>query len=1582
MAKSKKKGNKKHPKKPQNTEQQQEDMANDNNTVVEVDSIDKNSQDKVAGELNRPENQIVNNPSEENLESSDTNANNYVFESGVNTDDIGTSRPNDKNIDNDKKKDIQETVLIKEASEDLVISKIEDEEPVSTGSSQINDIPNKDNVEDTISEEHTNEQVPIDHVNKITDLTTDYKENNLETNISERHSSEKAYIYHPTEDDGSKEDSLEAYITEDHTGKIDEKPGDCKDKPESPIPEYHSNEVNDLANNSEEKAEYIIVEDRSSEKAPTDNDCQLPKGSSADDHQRPKSPEKPKMNPVSENTPSISIGKETKQDLVISKNDPESIDHMSNPTPSIDLKKNEESEISNDSKDRENNSVFKSNKTQDKNDSQQLSNTNDNETNNASDIQGRGDNESSKKLDDEQTMKAEGDCDIGKPQPLEEVKISPGPFSIDDLISGISLNNPEIPESENSAITCVAAFEENIYIGTKHGEILHYYKLDCESGYLPISRQRVHLTKIKPIKNILLLPQVNKALILNGSMINVFSLPELSPANIGKIKDVNDMTIDVDNFFGVEIDPSVGVPVVLFTKKMIRVISVTQDSLKLVKDISYPHTIKGLRRSKFSLVATRTNYDLIDIDSFQKIPLLPMSTTGEVPHEDIEPFIFPISKHEYLITCGSSKADPAMGMIVNNNGDISRGTIPWRTYPDTIAVNYPYTIAVLENQENDNGYKYEVSVHSINDQCDVQKMEFTDEVKLATVTKVFEEEYQPLLNVISSVSLITQEPNKPLLTEEIEELCKIKSSILIYNPKSGKIRMIKTLPTLSRLQAIVESHNFNELQKEYDDFVKQYVNENTSTVDISKEDKVTFSFLKEALGLSFILNNRLDYGFRFWINQYDDLDTQMLLKLDNIGIMEDFDGNDEKKMILCDLQLRPNPRVIIYFFYSLMNNAKDNNVDLLAKYFNFKSIDIRKGLLPFANHILANCTSDSFLKFYLRVLMNWLENFHKLIGLNRGLSSKSNESGDDSVAPQPSPSKRSNSFDQQLESHDNVDGLSSDTAKRGDSLGIIRRNGKSGSSDTNVAPKNIYSSTPNLIYETENSHPAFKLWEFQVKTSDIEDKDLENISSPFVMLNIKEIELVLLKYYIDESMRTKSDKDLLAFINGNIRICLDETIQVLTHSGKYSVILKIYESLKKPDKFFKLWMALMNGELIDESSFPINSTESFRKYQIRKINDKILFGDQPSTLGYIEYFKFLINIGEFSTVITNIFDPKLLDKLDEIEILKTIDDDITDSMVEKNFQNSKCKTVNDLKISYLEYLLDSVSSKRTALFGKLVFEYVDYLIDIVSKNREMFKRFMGNMVENYKSLKDFPKVSIDSYFKIRIKTMSKNNQDGNMDRDIMVRFYDVNAKLLGVLRTIDDAEKVTIIELANDDLKFHKRELSRSKTLEKIYDQFSKFQNIFLIDLINIDGYLNHVDKTVEHLTSVGDFVTAEKFISTNGKVLFNKNFQHQEKVIDDEKMKELLLKLYKIYVKDHVTNQKLIENFLLNYSQFIDFNVLLDNIPESALFSMKFVSNTILMKNLIDVNDRHTMSLTKKNLARSELNFYNRILREFKSTQ
>ncbi|KAH3668645.1 hypothetical protein OGAPHI_002399 [Ogataea philodendri] len=392
---------------------------------------------------------------------------------------------------------------------------------------------------------------------------------------------------------------------------------------------------------------------------------------------------------------------------------------------------------------------------------------------------------------------------------------------------------------------------------------------------MAVSRQQFG-SKNKPIDRILLLPQVSKMLVLSAGTVKAYILPELSPANIGRIKDVHDVRVDYDelkldskaeNYTGAvgHVEGRLFASVTVFTSKSIRLIRVFDDSIKLVKDINYPDTLHGIHRGNLAAVGTQTNYDLIDLDQGQKIPLFPSNQTS--------PIIVPFGSKEFLLACGTAEG-PAMGMVVDSAGEITRGTFPWPEYPNSVEIDYPYLIGSFGSL---------VRIYSIHDQKLVQEVKFTSEVKVQGVSHLFKAEDEKLKGLLEKTPLIYQSTPEEVqkIAEESDQHYNVVSSLVVYEQNGKSIQLFQLLAKPSRLLDIYFFATRETSLEVFDEIWDEYRNPQL-------RDETEKLFILHLLGLLSLKFSLLDQCFDIWGGFIKQLDPRILLYALNVSKEEIF----------------------------------------------------------------------------------------------------------------------------------------------------------------------------------------------------------------------------------------------------------------------------------------------------------------------------------------------------------------------------------------------------------------------------------------------------------------------------------------------------------------------------------------------------------------------------------------------------------------------------------------------------------------------------------------------------------------------
>lgn len=396
-------------------------------------------------------------------------------------------------------------------------------------------------------------------------------------------------------------------------------------------------------------------------------------------------------------------------------------------------------------------------------------------------------------------------------------------------------------------------------MGTSNGEIYHYFKGTPDSTYIMASKQKSHPKKTRPVSKILLFPTVSRAVVLASMSTSVFSLPEFAPCTgMGSLREVNDFSYDVDDkTLAREAGDAehAEAEMTVFTKSVIRVVRVQGDALKLKQNIDYPEVLVGVRRTSFALVANSESYDLVDLHNIRKIPLFPISQDASSDGEDksgpkVPPIIAPVAADEFLVTSGTRPEDPAMGLVVNVDGDISRGTIAWPKYPTSVAVDFPNIAAVIDKS---------VMLYSLHDQALIQEIKYDSVPFVTNVLTPYNSPYEPLADRIRLSPLVSQlleEASEERMMKEAEtarKLSIISSSLFVFSQDNG-VECLLSSPRLLKLEQLVWKGKLDEVTNEIE------------TWDISTELAVTeMEYLQLLVGLGYLLHSDFGNAAQSWL---------------------------------------------------------------------------------------------------------------------------------------------------------------------------------------------------------------------------------------------------------------------------------------------------------------------------------------------------------------------------------------------------------------------------------------------------------------------------------------------------------------------------------------------------------------------------------------------------------------------------------------------------------------------------------------------------------------------------------------------
>lgn len=353
---------------------------------------------------------------------------------------------------------------------------------------------------------------------------------------------------------------------------------------------------------------------------------------------------------------------------------------------------------------------------------------------------------------------------------------------MDSLPDGLRLRilPIEISLDRDETISCVTTFKSNLYLGTSAGNILHFHNFDDTSDYILILKLPV---SDKPITKLLTVPDIELCLVLCARVLYPYSLPELSPIHIGKIKDVSDM-LRLSQVRNPKVKNKHD-KVIVYTSTKIRLVQFLPDTVKLLRDINYSGALVGISSasgtlanySNICLVANDANYDVVDLQQTRRISLFEYNSenTGfspnivhfaprEKPHEE-----------EYLLTIASDAAT-SMAMFINSFGDVTRGTLTWinEGYPTNgVVVEWPHAIGLFRKNGNLTLTFSSLELLLVVLSTELRALELEEDFRIAKVEDPVRVEDAELLEMMKTVGLRGE-------TQKMEPSRTIASSVLLY----------------------------------------------------------------------------------------------------------------------------------------------------------------------------------------------------------------------------------------------------------------------------------------------------------------------------------------------------------------------------------------------------------------------------------------------------------------------------------------------------------------------------------------------------------------------------------------------------------------------------------------------------------------------------------------------------------------------------------------------------------------------------------------------------------------------------------
>ncbi|CAR26308.1 ZYRO0B06644p [Zygosaccharomyces rouxii] len=439
------------------------------------------------------------------------------------------------------------------------------------------------------------------------------------------------------------------------------------------------------------------------------------------------------------------------------------------------------------------------------------------------------------------------------------LQVEEGPFEKHTLIQNL------LPDLEYS---CFEAYDENIYLGTKNGDLLHYFEIERQN-YMLVSRTKFNDESNKPIRKIILLPQIERALVLCDGILVVFLLPEFAPApNTTKLKGVLDITLrnyssqfKFYRFYAIK-------------EESVKMLKISSQSISTAQNFDFK-LISKASAIDYTLMTSKLNsYEIINLKDSAAIPLFPVSET-DAP---LKPIITKFGDNEFLVTTGGgSEDDNSIAFVVTSTGEISHGTIVLSRYPKDIVVEYPYVVVNLNSKQ--------IEVFKLSPNAEpqvVQRMSLNNsDMGLCRSSKVFNnfEQTQTKGKVVEKLRLVPlYEGNHHFRIESevayINEIFEEETSLVVYG-KFGIELLVKRSPILD-----FEQHGESEIDK-----LEDYLDE-TKSLTFSKLQLIERNYVITMLLLLIILHGKSvsEETAEGWCSRADRVDIKLLFYLLDLTI--------------------------------------------------------------------------------------------------------------------------------------------------------------------------------------------------------------------------------------------------------------------------------------------------------------------------------------------------------------------------------------------------------------------------------------------------------------------------------------------------------------------------------------------------------------------------------------------------------------------------------------------------------------------------------------------------------------------------
>ncbi|KAI8321234.1 hypothetical protein GQ54DRAFT_187500 [Martensiomyces pterosporus] len=276
--------------------------------------------------------------------------------------------------------------------------------------------------------------------------------------------------------------------------------------------------------------------------------------------------------------------------------------------------------------------------------------------------------------------------------------------------SSPALSAAQAAKQRSVKIECAEVAGNDLYVGTNDGHLIHYTLVtpEIESTEAP-DHFKVQSVDLKMggrrVEQILAFPGMCKLVVVCGSTVMFYSLPELRPvakSSAPSIKGVSCIAYDE------RIQRSTATVAILCVARM-REIQIYRlgAELRLEQEISIENSVASIcQYGNYVCLADTERYKILDLAKIRsssleegQLELLPTqqpyrdARTGKVVRPP-RPRTLVVGPNEFMFLT-SSGDETTLGVIVTALGEALRGTLQFATFPKSIVYDDPYAIAVF-----------------------------------------------------------------------------------------------------------------------------------------------------------------------------------------------------------------------------------------------------------------------------------------------------------------------------------------------------------------------------------------------------------------------------------------------------------------------------------------------------------------------------------------------------------------------------------------------------------------------------------------------------------------------------------------------------------------------------------------------------------------------------------------------------------------------------------------------------------------------------------------------------------------------